>query len=157
VKRCSMCGEVKPLDAFHRNRVRSDGRQTVCKECKSGYNATYYAANASRHRDMRSAQRQAMREDVGAIIERAKSQPCADCGRSFPPQAMDFDHVRGHKEMDVTGMRRHGRSRVLNEIDKCDVVCATCHRRRTQRRRLRGKTAASYGWVPRGSNPKPAA
>jgi hypothetical protein len=96
-----------------------------------------------------------MRAEVAEILTRARSQPCADCGRRFPPQAMDFDHVLGAKEMDIIGMRRHGRERVRAEIAKCDVVCATCHRRRTRRRRIRAALIASYGWVPRESNPKP--
>jgi hypothetical protein len=33
VKRCSHCGEVKPLDAFHKNRAARDGRRHDCKEC----------------------------------------------------------------------------------------------------------------------------
>lgn len=32
-KRCSRCGEVKPLDDFHRHRSRRDGRQPFCKAC----------------------------------------------------------------------------------------------------------------------------
>lgn len=32
-KRCSRCGEVKPLDDFHRRRSSRDGRQPYCKAC----------------------------------------------------------------------------------------------------------------------------
>jgi hypothetical protein len=135
VKRCSTCGEVKPLTDFHRNRSKRDGRQTVCAACKASYNATYYRQHAGEHRDLRAQHRKAMRAEVEAAIRAAKSVPCADCGRRLPPQAMDFDHVRDVKEMDVQGMRRHGRARVLAEIAKCEVVCAACHRRRTRDRR----------------------
>ena len=35
-KPCSRCKKVKPLDEFHRNnRVKRDGRQAVCKSCRS--------------------------------------------------------------------------------------------------------------------------
>jgi hypothetical protein len=33
-KRCSKCGEVKPLSAFHRTVRTRDGRNRVCKECR---------------------------------------------------------------------------------------------------------------------------
>lgn len=36
-KRCSMCGEVKPLDDFGRIWNRADGRQNYCKQCAREY------------------------------------------------------------------------------------------------------------------------
>lgn len=32
---CSECGEVKPQSEFHKNRARSYGFDSVCKECRS--------------------------------------------------------------------------------------------------------------------------
>lgn len=66
------------------------------------------------------------------IVRKAKAQPCADCLGTFPPCAMDFDHVRGVKEFGVAaGICRVSDQRLLAEIAKCDVVCANCHRIRT--------------------------
>jgi hypothetical protein len=49
---------------------------------------------------------------------------------------MDFDHVTGEKLDDICGMRMRTVSReaILAEIEKCEVVCATCHRARTHAR-----------------------
>ena len=66
-----------------------------------------------------------------ALIIRIKSVPCMDCGNRFPPHVMDFDHVRGEKLMTVSGLGGTSTSRVLREIEKCDIVCANCHRIRT--------------------------
>jgi len=50
---------------------------------------------------------------------------------------MDLDHVRGTKEFKVSEavQRAYGLTlkRVQAEIAKCDVVCANCHRIRTER------------------------
>lgn len=56
-----------------------------------------------------------------------------DCGRSFPHYVMDLDHVRGVKRCDVANMvqRAVPTAVFLDEIAKCDVVCANCHRIRT--------------------------
>ncbi len=42
-KRCGMCGEVKPLEEFHRDRRRKDGRQNRCKPCNIAINRRWYA------------------------------------------------------------------------------------------------------------------
>jgi hypothetical protein len=48
--------------------------------------------------------------------------------------AMDFDHVRGVKKAMVSTMTHNAWRTVLEEIAKCDLVCANCHRDRTQGR-----------------------
>lgn len=60
-----------------------------------------------------------------------KNHPCADCGEIFPHEAMDFDHVRGRKVVQITDMWSWGREKVLAELAKCELVCANCHRKRT--------------------------
>jgi hypothetical protein len=58
-----------------------------------------------------------------------------DCGLTFPPIAMDFDHVRGVKIRSVSQMANMKWAHVLAEIAKCELVCACCHRLRTKSRR----------------------
>lgn len=64
------------------------------------------------------------------------TNPCADCGCVFPHYVMDFDHVRGEKVSNVACLtnRNVARKQVWDEIEKCDLVCANCHRFRTFRR-----------------------
>lgn len=60
--------------------------------------------------------------------------PCADCGRIFPPICMDFDHLRDKTE-EVSRLVANGVKWEIieNEIEKCEIVCACCHRLRSQR------------------------
>ena len=62
---------------------------------------------------------------------------CADCGRR-DPVVFEFDHVES-KRAGVAELVRSaaGRGRLLEEIARCEIVCANCHRRRT---------AARAGW-----------
>lgn len=64
-----------------------------------------------------------------------KANPCTDCGRVLPPVAMDFDHIGDDKVAGIAQMWSWGRERVLAELAKCELVCANCHRIRTQIRR----------------------
>ncbi|HEV8160070.1 MAG TPA: hypothetical protein VGP58_13630, partial [Pyrinomonadaceae bacterium] len=79
------------------------------------------------------------KEQLRAIARERKSQPCADCGGIFPFYVMDFDHRDGeekkaHISQIVTQMNLQ---QLLNEMEKCDVVCANCHRVRTYERNQR--------------------
>lgn len=70
-----------------------------------------------------------------AVIDAAKRKPCADCRRTYPWYVMEFDHTRGVKARNINaGM---GYYRLLDELAKCDVVCANCHATRTYKRRGR--------------------
>lgn len=63
-----------------------------------------------------------------------EAHPCADCHQSYPYYVMDFDHVRGVKTEGLARINLLGMRRIMDEIDKCDLVCANCHRRRTAHR-----------------------
>lgn len=43
-KVCSRCGEEKDLEAFNRDRSRSDGRRPECRECQGRVDRANYAA-----------------------------------------------------------------------------------------------------------------
>ena len=85
------------------------------------------------------------RNRLAEWINQFKLRPCTDCGGQFPPYLMDFDHVSGEKLDDICGMRMRTVSReaILAEIEKCELVCANCHRARTHRRRLGVEISAS--------------
>lgn len=63
--------------------------------------------------------------------------PCVDCGER-DSVVLEFDHVpdRASKSAGVGELvRRRARwAELRDEIRKCDVVCANCHRRRTAKR-----------------------
>jgi hypothetical protein len=62
---------------------------------------------------------------------------CTDCGWREWARGLDWDHVRGPKEAGIATMIANRRPWLvlLAEMDKCEVVCANCHRVRTHRRR----------------------
>jgi hypothetical protein len=56
--------------------------------------------------------------------------PCIVCGVG-DPVVLDFDHL-GDKSRDVGWLIAAGcRATILNEISKCRVLCANCHRKHT--------------------------
>lgn len=62
--------------------------------------------------------------------------PCKDCNCIFPPEAMDFDHLDATKKSGIVRyFTTFSRERLQQEIDKCELVCAVCHRIRTKMRK----------------------
>ena len=72
-----------------------------------------------------------------ALLDSMKDVPCADCGGTFPPECMDFDHVRGTKSFGLAVRINRKQEALIAEAAKCDVVCANCHRIRTRSRKVR--------------------
>ena len=73
-----------------------------------------------------------MRKHLATIKE---SFGCKDCGKDFPYYVLDFDHVLGKKVHDISFMCRWYTIEEINEeVQKCEIVCANCHRKRTYER-----------------------
>lgn len=71
------------------------------------------------------------------ILSELKSKPCMDCGNTFPVVCMDFDHRPGEEKLATVNdfvRKGWGIKKMLEEIDKCDLVCSNCHRVRTATR-----------------------
>lgn len=58
------------------------------------------------------------------------THPCVDCGES-DPRCLDFDHKEGTKKrFPLASGRFRTIPTIQAEIDKCEIRCANCHRKR---------------------------
>lgn len=69
------------------------------------------------------------------IQEYKQSRSCADCKENYPYWMMDFDHLRD-KSFGLGRWLEYTTNLeiIKQEIEKCEVVCANCHRTRTHTR-----------------------
>lgn len=69
--------------------------------------------------------------------------PCADCGESFPPPVLQWDHLPGYTKIGHLSELTVNRPRtlVLEELKKCELVCANCHAIRTWQRAAKKKSS----------------
>lgn len=115
-KFCPGCKRTKPGDQFHK---RGPYLMGYCKPCQRKHSCRDKAK---------------LRAKLKAIIQKAKEQPCTDCGESHPYWAMDFDHLDPKKKAFEIG-KAHSRGtsvkKLQEELSKCELVCALCHRYRT--------------------------
>lgn len=91
---------------------------------------SWYLRNKALTYERTKRSRQTKRDKINQIKE---SSPCSDCGLFFPYFVMDFDHRNSEeKDSEVSRMFRGSSwSKIMEEIKKCDLVCANCHRFRT--------------------------
>lgn len=103
-------------------------------EHKAENQKRWYEKNKARHyQNTRIRSKLTYAENALFIKELKESTPCTDCGKSYPAYVMDFDHLRD-KTMQVHEFLTYSRKRLLEEIDKCEIVCSNCHRERTYQR-----------------------
>lgn len=76
------------------------------------------------------------REYLRNYVRQQRENPCTDCRIEYPWFVMEFDHCRGDKDTDIAKMVHApvGLPRLKRELQKCDLVCANCHRSRTYER-----------------------
>ena len=133
MKKCATCGLTKDASEFHKNRRNLDGLRDKCKPCASVYHRKHFETNRKYYYDRARKQKEYLLE----VMAKKKSTPCIDCGIQYSPWIMQFDHVRGNKINNVAALVAKGSLRkLLEEIDKCDVVCSNCHANRTYLRRI---------------------
>lgn len=100
-------------------------------EKRREYSRKHYEENKPVYAERDAKARRKLREQVN----RLKEKPCTDCGKEYPYYVMQFDHIGTDKVADVkTLVRSAGIKRVLEEIAKCELVCANCHAERTWQR-----------------------
>ena len=96
----------------------------------------WYPKNQKKHYSVVRKRKKALLEFIREIKRNGK---CFDCGliNKEHPEIFDFDHVFGKKEINISSAVTNGWSekRILKEISKCEIVCANCHRIRTEKRR----------------------
>lgn len=63
------------------------------------------------------------------IIISAKSKPCELCGGTFHSSAMHFHHIDPTTKIaSISQLERRGSvAKIIEEMNKCILVCANCH------------------------------
>lgn len=128
MKICSACSIEKPLEDYAVKSRNKDGRTARCKECTNPIQRKQYHENPDNQKNSVKERKAYNRE---RIANYKISHACVDCHKFYPSYVMDFDHVRGTKRDAVSQLVSHTWDIIQEEIDKCDLVCANCHRERT--------------------------
>ena len=108
------------------------------KEDQAKAAARPYRANKEKIIARSSARNRRQKQKNKEFVDRVKRMNgCLDCGESNPV-VLDFDHVRGDKSKAISDMvcNYYSIKTIKEEIRKCEVRCANCHRKKTNERML---------------------
>jgi YesN/AraC family two-component response regulator len=122
---CKKCNIEKDVSEFRH-------KKRTCKKCTNFHQREYYKLNKKKCHNWSNNHFKKLKK----IITDLKEKPCFDCGRTFPHWAMEFDHL-SDKTMSVSAMlykHRFPIKKIVEETNKCQVICALCHRHRTYMR-----------------------
>jgi hypothetical protein len=138
MKKCFKCGIEKNKESFSKHSKRADGLQSSCKECSKQFSKKQYKEDINGHREKTKARKVETRKRNRKLVwEYLKTHPCIDCGET-DPIVLEFDHLKDKTEnISILSGRGVSEKTLLDEIAKCVVRCAHCHRR---------KTARDFGW-----------
>jgi hypothetical protein len=137
--KCSACGADKSTAEFSLSDEVRRSLNFYCRKCQAAYRHAHYLANKPDYIQRAIAQLNAHRtENRREVLHYLASHPCVDCGMSNAVM-LEFDHRDPRVKLtNVGNMMRKRWPRVLAEIEKCDVRCVNCHRR---------KTARQFAWL----------
>ena len=128
--KCTKCGLPKRITDFSfKNKVKRT-RHRRCKDCMRPINRAHYRSNPQPYKDRAKENKVSTRK---WFLQYLSTKQCVDCGED-DPIVLDFDHTSG-KKLGVISHMLHERSKeaLLKELDKCEIRCANCHRRKTAR------------------------
>jgi len=135
-KVCHKCLIEKPLEEFPWKNIVKRTRQAVCKECTAKRSSEWYYNNKAHHIDNVQGRKKRIRQEAREyVLNYLSTHPCEMCGES-DPVVLEFHHA-GEKTREVSAIVYQSDSilSLIEEINKCRVLCSNCHRRLTAKER----------------------
>ncbi len=129
-KTCTSCKQEYDISFFP---LRNGKPRGYCKSCANARTRAHYSKNKDYYFDRNKKRRKNLQEK---LLDYLADKGCVDCGEK-DPIVLEFDHIDpATKEATISKMVRHLTQRwdkILEEINKCEIRCANCHKRRTAR------------------------
>jgi hypothetical protein len=135
-KICPKCKTHKKFTEFSTHATSPDGFQNACRACRA-ITSKIYHDRTPEQTEARLKTTRGRRKLVADFIAPILKAGCVDCHK-FHKGAMDFDHVpeKGKKSFNISrayyGSFKNNEEmikRLKDELNKCDVRCANCHRK----------------------------
>lgn len=107
-KPCVECQTEKPLTEFYKCSKEGKATRLMCKTCFNKQKRLRLNGMIEKH--------------FGGFV-------CSECGFKGVPGQFDCHHVDPTtKSRGISKMRSYSEKKINEELDKCELLCANCHR-----------------------------
>ena len=115
-----------------------------CKDCYKEHRKTYYVEHYAKYSDAyreraKLRRLKLKRQNQINLVKYMHDKSCAHCAEN-DIRVLEFDHINpANKSFSIARAINDGKSWdiILTEINKCQILCSNCHKKRT---------ATQYGW-----------
>ena len=133
-KTCPTCKQTLCVTEFGFKNKEKTRRHSWCKKCDAAYKKKHYSANKEKYLHGATICNYRKRYAIRMkLLEYLSQHPCVDCGET-DPIILEFDHRDpSEKVCNISRMVSDMKplEAIFAEIQKCDVRCVACHRRKT--------------------------
>lgn len=140
LKICCSCEKELDISNFSISKKRKDGLQSQCINCQKTYRRNHYLKNKEKYKEKSKKWKKAFH----TWFQKFKTTlVCQKCDENHPA-CLEFHHKDpNEKESSVSQLVQYGnKKKLLEEIKKCDVLCANCHRKH----HAKNKSVCSSVW-----------
>lgn len=124
MKECGRCKVEKSVDEFYKNNKNlKTGLSCWCKECQKRDKKIHYKNNKDKY----------IQNGLNGkkwFMDYKRTLKCNRCGFNHPA-ALDFHHIdpstKSFKMSNIAHVESN-KAIIMEEISKCEVLCANCHR-----------------------------
>ena len=117
-----------------KHNVEKTGKKPKCSECNKEYQRKWFAENRKIQQYRVSSNNRKYREAAQTFLfEYLLEHPCIIC-KEADVLVLDFDHLKD-KKANLCTLAQRGKNIdfLKKEIEKCQVLCSNCHRRKTSK------------------------
>lgn len=123
MKKCTGCNKLKPLSEYYKNGNRF---QAQCKECHKEHSRKIY------------------KQKVNTVNQYKSDNGCDKCGDNRH-YVLEFHHLDpSQKDYTISDRQRASLSALMDEINKCAILCSNCHREFHHLEREENMTIENY-------------
>lgn len=133
VKKCTKCNKEKNEEEFSFKNKKNEKRSTICNECQRVYKNKWYHKHKHNKENFRLTRLKNKQKLKTQMLEFLIGKSCLDCGEK-DIVTLDFDHKNpSEKVCNISTMLSNSFSwiKILKEIEKCEIRCSNCHRKKT--------------------------
>lgn len=144
MKVCSVCGLEKSLTDFSWRNKSKGTLQSRCKSCQRSMDNNNYAKSSIRRDKIRISGSLWKKSFRDWFHDLKKDKCCVKCGdeRIY---VLEFHHIDpSTKLFNVSNPTTQSKIKIKDEVEKCVILCANCHREFHHLERTLNTTLQNY-------------